>query len=78
MSRREPRLSETFGAQLSVAMDEAGVKPEELARELGVAMRLVQKWRAGDHLPSMENQLRLARRFDRPLEWFFAAEGAAA
>lgn len=64
-------------AQLE-ARDGEGIRNEELARELGVTLRLVQKWRAGENAPSQKNLMKLARYFGREISWFFTRETEAA
>jgi len=79
MARRETRLSETdlrrtIGLRLCEAQRERGLTNDALAREVGLGLRLVQKHRAGDHAPTLENLARYGRVLGRPVAWFFGAD----
>lgn len=50
---------------------------EALAREVGISLRLVQKHRAGDNAPTIENLAKYGRVLHRDWRWFLAAEVAA-
>lgn len=65
-----PELS-PIAPQLRAAQAEAGLKNEDLARDVGVNVRLLSKWRAGTVMPSMPNLVKLSQRLNKPLDWFF-------
>lgn len=77
MSRQEPRQKHDiqkspFGSNLKVAQAEAEKSNETLAYELGVTVRLIQKWRAGTVTPRWENTVRLGVALDREPGWFYS------
>lgn len=79
MARQEPRhLESPVGPRLREAMAEAGIGPDDLAQRLGVVVRLVQKWRAGDVIPSYANLRALSEELDKPVAWFFSENGEEA
>lgn len=51
---------------------------EDLARELGVGLRLVQRWRSGHGAPSGHNLVLLAGALGKEAGWFYEAESHAA
>lgn len=57
--------------RIKEAQEASGLANADLARAVGVHLRLLQKWRAGTVTPSMENLAKLSRVLDRPLSWFF-------
>lgn len=65
------QVTAVVAPRLCLVMAETGTSVSQLARDLGVADRLVQKWRKGDVIPSYPNVAKLAERFDKPLAWFF-------
>lgn len=48
----------------------------DLADAVGIDVRLLQKHKAGDNMPSTENLARYARVLDKPLSYFFGDEAA--
>lgn len=84
MARHGTRLPEAvglrkrIGARICEAQRERGLTNEELALEVGLGLRLVQKHRAGANAPTLENLARYGRVLDRPVAWFFEEEGVAA
>lgn len=83
MARRGTRLPETdlrrtIGERLCEAQRERGLTNDALAREVGLGLRLVQKHRAGDNTPSLENLARYGRVLGKPVAWFFDTEEKAA
>jgi len=74
---RQVRRS-AFARRLAEAQAAAGLTTEELARTIGVGLRLVQRWRAAEGEPSGENLIRLARALGRDAEWFYDELEAAA
>lgn len=84
MARQQKRhleaaqLRKVIGGRITEAQANAGLTTEELAREVGLGLRLVQKHRAGDNAPTLENLARYARVLDRPVSWFFTRGGVAA
>lgn len=82
MARHEPRrngtpaidpqaLRDVIAANIKAAQSELGLRTEDLAREVGLGLRLVQKHRAGHNAPSFENLARYAQVLRRPIAWFF-------
>lgn len=85
MARRDsrsltaPALRKRLGDRIVEAQEEAGIETvEELARRVGLSLRLVQKHRAGDNAPSLANLGKYARVLGKPVAWFFEDEKAAA
>lgn len=72
MSRTETAQSpdSPFAAKLIEAQDEAGVRSEDVARELGVSLRTYTYWRQGRE-PKPAQRMAVARYFNKPLAWFF-------
>lgn len=62
-----------FAARLVEAQAAAGIKNEDLAREIGVGLRLVQRWRAGESKPGGENLVALAAALGKHPGWFYEA-----
>jgi transcriptional regulator with XRE-family HTH domain len=60
-----PRLSirhrKPLSENIRAAQAKAGLTNEALAREVGVGLRLLQKWRAGDVDPRYDNLLKLSK-----------------
>lgn len=78
MTRHETRhgtaeARETIAARLKEAQGELGMKTEELARETGISLRLVQKHRAADNAPSWDTLTRYSRVLKKPVAWFLEA-----
>lgn len=81
MTRREPRhegaddaheLRLVIGENIKLAQAEAEIRTvDELARKVGISVRLVQKHRAGDNAPGHENLLVYSRVLGKPVAWFF-------
>lgn len=65
-------LAANFAARFREAQEHLDIKNEQLARELGVSLRLVQKWRSGEVRPGGVNLVKIARLFDRDVSWFFS------
>jgi transcriptional regulator with XRE-family HTH domain len=65
-------------AQLAKKAVDPDLNNAELARRIGVQVRLVLKWRRGDVIPSWANLVRLGQELDRPVDWFFSEDGAEA
>lgn len=51
-------------------MKEAEISNEQLARDLNVSLRLIQKYRAGKAYPRPERMMLIARQFGRSVGWF--------
>lgn len=78
MARQAARHSKPpVAARLREAMALTGVTNDELAVRLGVGVRLVQKWRAGDVIPSYANLRALERELGKPVAWFWTETEAA-
>lgn len=71
-------LREIIGANITAGRTEKKVTVEELARAVGISLRLVQKHLAGDNAPGHENLLRYSRFFGKPVSWFFERHEKAA
>lgn len=83
MARRASRhpaaveLRSRIAERLREAQAESGLKNEELARQIGISVRLVQKHRAGHNTPDWENLLAYARILGKPVTWFLDGKVAA-
>lgn len=82
MSRLSTRLDAslrlTVARNIRAAQEELGLKNEELAREVGFGLRLVQKHRAGENAPTLENLARYGRALRKPVAYFFEVGGEKA
>lgn len=84
MTRRETRqaeaqsLAKLFGKRLCEAQGLRDIKTDPLARATGIGLRVVQKHRNGEHLPTQENLFRYSRALDFPVPWFFQEKDVAA
>lgn len=58
-------------AQLRLALDEAGMTQEALAREIGITHRQVQKYVAGDAEPHGRRLVAIAAALGKKPEWFY-------
>lgn len=68
----EPQaLRDVIAENIKAGQKARGLSTEDLAREVRLGLRLVQKHRAGDNAPSFENLARYAQVLDRPIGWFF-------
>lgn len=65
-----PELAGYIGERLRSEQKRVGLKNEEVARETGIGLRLVQKHRAGHNAPNWVNLNEYARLFDRDVRWF--------
>jgi ribosome-binding protein aMBF1 (putative translation factor) len=80
MTRHEPRHGEAdpvkliIAARIRDAQEELGLKTEDLAHEIGISLRLVQKHRAGDNAPGNANLRRYAAVLKKPMSFFFTGE----
>jgi transcriptional regulator with XRE-family HTH domain len=66
-----PPAKSPFALNLRAAQAVKGLTTDELARELGISARLVQKWRAGSVTPRYENVRRLAEVLDVDVAYFY-------
>lgn len=57
--------------RLVEALDERFLTQADLARELGVPERTVNRWKLGHAQPYRTNARRLAEVFDRDPHWFY-------
>jgi transcriptional regulator with XRE-family HTH domain len=71
-------LAKLFGKRLCEAQEMRDMKTEPLARATGIGLRLVQKHRNGEHLPTQDNLFRYSRALDFPVPWFFQEDEADA
>lgn len=84
MARHETRqdvaqdIREIVGNRIRLAQAAKGLTTEELAREVGISLRLVQKHRAGDNAPGFDNLAKYGRALDKPIGWFFGEAEVAA
>jgi transcriptional regulator with XRE-family HTH domain len=77
MSRRATRQvssREGFALRFHEALD--GRTSEAFARELGVTLRTVQRWRNGEGEPTAAVLIRLAALLERDPGWFYDKEAA--
>lgn len=66
----------TFRERLIEAQRAAEINTETLARQVGVGLRVVQRWRSGDTEPAGRNLVRLAAVLRRDPAWFFEDQTA--
>jgi transcriptional regulator with XRE-family HTH domain len=72
MTRPKHVTRPQFAEKLRAAQAAKGLTAEQLARQIDRSLRLVQKWRAGDSVPSFGNVVRLSRALDVPIDYFAA------
>lgn len=60
------------GEKIGLLRRSHGITVAELAREMELGVRLLAKIERGDRAPNLDLLSRLARRFRRPIEYFFA------
>jgi transcriptional regulator with XRE-family HTH domain len=72
MSGTKSVTTSPLAHNLRTAQAAAGLSNEALATRVGVGLRLLQKWRAGDVEPRYENLHKLAVALDRDVAWFYA------
>ncbi len=78
MARQQQRRSVApTGPRIREAMEAHDLTSDDLARLVGVNVRLVQKWRAGSTIPSFTNLKRLEKVLGKPVSWFFSEEAEA-
>lgn len=81
-TRHEPELAadlrKRVGEKIEAGRVAQGLKNRELAEAVGIDVRLLQKHKAGDNMPSDTNLIRYARALCKPVAWFFEAEKEAA
>jgi len=67
-----------LGTRIREARRTAGYKNvEQLAVELGVGQRTLQRWETGRSEPSLTRLIQISQATKRPLSFFFNGEGAA-
>jgi transcriptional regulator with XRE-family HTH domain len=66
----------TFKGRLVAAQEDANLSTEALARQVGVGLRVAQRWRSGETEPSGRNLVRIAAALDRHPAWFFTEDDA--
>jgi transcriptional regulator with XRE-family HTH domain len=71
---RQVRTRTGFALRFHEAL--AGRTSEDFARELGVTLRTVQRWRNGEGEPTAAVLIRLAVLLDRDPSWFYEKEAA--
>lgn len=71
MNRRPSTLEHYIGDRIRRRRIEIGLTQEELAAALGCSYQQIQKYESGANRVSAGNLLRLARRLDVPLDYFF-------
>lgn len=68
-------MTETLGQRIRAARKGAGFKnAETLAVALGVGVRTVQRWEAGESDPSIRRILEIARLTNQSPQFFFTDE----
>lgn len=60
-----------FAERLKEAQASAGLTNDQLARELCISVRLVQRWRSGDTIPRYQNVRRISKVLDKTPDYFF-------
>jgi transcriptional regulator with XRE-family HTH domain len=78
MSAKSTSHSAPFAVRLRQAQADAEIGNEDLARKIGVGLRLVQRWRSGAGEPSGQNLVALAAALEREPGWFYETDKAAA
>ncbi len=63
-----------FGARLQEARGSASVTQEEVASKLEVSTQTIRNWEAGRTEPRRLDKERLAKLYDKPVEWFVGGE----
>jgi transcriptional regulator with XRE-family HTH domain len=76
MEPEERRIERTIGERLRRRRTELGLTQEQLAASLAVSYQQIQKYERGANRISAARLLRLARRLDVPIGWFFDAAPA--
>lgn len=76
MTRRAANPPRTFAERLRLAQAESGLTTEGLARQIGVGVRVVQRWRSGNGMPSGANLVALSAALDRDASWFYSEPDA--
>ena len=71
MSRK---ATTTFGHRFTEARLAAGLTQEQMARQVGVTLRVVQRWSSGEGEPSAESLARICSVLGRPVEFFYPEE----
>jgi transcriptional regulator with XRE-family HTH domain len=71
VNRRPSTLEQYIGDRIRRRRIEIGLTQEELAAALGCSYQQIQKYESGANRVSAGNLLRLARRLDVPLDYFF-------
>lgn len=69
-------LRELVAERIRQAQKDRGLKTEELARETGISLRLVQKHRAAHNAPNMDSLSRYAKVLGKPIPWFITEDAA--
>lgn len=72
---QEPQLL-MLRRRLSRALEDAGMEPADLAREIGKPRQLVWQWLSGARIPAAVSIIRLARALDVPADWLLGEPAA--
>lgn len=71
VNRRPSTLEQYIGERIRRRRTRIGLTQEELAAALGCSYQQIQKYESGANRISAGNLLRLARRLDVPIDYFF-------
>ena len=71
MTNTPRTVNPLFATNLRLALTDRSMTQTMLALQLGVSLRAVQKWVAGDAIPSSQTFLALAELLDREPQWFY-------
>lgn len=63
-------MASDLGAQIRKAREDAGFRREEMAVNLGVGLRTIQRWETGETAPSIKRLSLIATATRKPLEFF--------
>lgn len=65
-------MATDLGNQIRLARTTAGLRREEVAVQLGVGLRTVQRWETGESSPSIRRLQEIARVTSQPLAFFLS------
>lgn len=75
MTRRPSSLEQYIGERIRRRRTRLGLTQEELAAAIGCSYQQVQKYESGANRVSAGTLLRIARRLEVPVDWFFLGFG---
>jgi len=77
-SQATQQVALTFGANVRLARERAGLKQREIARALDMETLNVHRWEKGKHVPTMTNLTRLADVLGVEVAWLLTEHDEAA